>query len=345
MSNYTQGPHYLHPRVLHKLWDGLSPSHRQVFNTFLNTHTATQIRTLKQRLRQLSYYQLGLLTARFNATPLRKFVEHLNVTITPDLWVAGTVPWSEISGLGDNCEDVDTNKDEKNPPPTLAPGRIDELPRELFDEVINNACEDAYLPGTVVAAQRLVIQGDDCFADAGFPSGKSIILQHIDAKLYNKYKELYWSENLWVVPKGCYATSFFSLVPDERLLKIRKMRMAFTKADSVTADAFKHYYDPKKSLLGNLDSYDQNYHATVRDLHKAWYDMFYAIAGMKLSTLTLDFRSAFSFEGEFLGLQTARDFVKLDHGLPGNLLIFAPTIRLEMQIYDILAVKNAPEDP
>ena len=87
----------------------------------------------------------------------------------------------------------DTGANEK----ALLDGKVFDVPQEIHDMLVEDLFKAIYLPGTVVADQYPVFDGRDCFANVGFPLGKSKVLRRVHSKLYERYKEAYWTHNTW----------------------------------------------------------------------------------------------------------------------------------------------------
>lgn len=81
----------------------------------------------------------------------------------------------------------------------LARGKIYDVPQELYNEIVKVLFRAFYLPGSVVADQYPVFDGEDCFAGVEFCIEKSRVLIRIDRGLYDEMKVQYWTNNVWLV--------------------------------------------------------------------------------------------------------------------------------------------------
>lgn len=71
------------------------------------------------------------------------------------------------------------------------------VPQEIYDMLMEELFCALYLPGTVIPSEYVNFDGHAYFADVQLCLQKSRLFHDIDAKFYNRYKELYWSQNTW----------------------------------------------------------------------------------------------------------------------------------------------------
>ena len=71
------------------------------------------------------------------------------------------------------------------------------VPQEIYDMFMEELFCALYLPGTVIPSEYVNFDGHAYFADVQLCLQKSRLFHDIDAKFYDRYKELYWSQNTW----------------------------------------------------------------------------------------------------------------------------------------------------
>ena len=76
------------------------------------------------------------------------------------------------------------------------------VPQDIYDTLVETLFRSFYLRGTLVPSQYVDSDGHSYFADDGVCLEKSRVFHDIDLRLYNRYKDLYWSRNTWYVSGG-----------------------------------------------------------------------------------------------------------------------------------------------
>lgn len=69
--------------------------------------------------------------------------------------------------------------------------------QEIYGMVLNNLFQEVYLPGVLVPSQYVDYDGKGHFASVDFCIEKPAIFRQIHPKLYEEYKERYWTQNTW----------------------------------------------------------------------------------------------------------------------------------------------------
>ena len=99
------------------------------------------------------------------------------------------------------------------------------------------------------------------------------------------------------------------------------------------------YVNENRSLLDNLEDWLEHCGRANVELGMLWWEKFSILASLYLEWATLDFTEAFSMDGRYMGVETARTLQPFSHGLP-KLDILAPTELLCQQIRDAIVAKN-----
>ncbi|KAL8829175.1 MAG: hypothetical protein Q9191_002169 [Dirinaria sp. TL-2023a] len=215
------------------------------------------------------------------------------------------------------------------------------VPQEIYDMLVEELFTAVYVPGVIIPSQYPDFDGHDYFADIEFCAEKSMVLHDVHPRLYEKYKERYWTQNTWQIQYGdsSYTLDFLNLLPPEKYLQIQTVELAFSIDDSDLTDSYFYEYEPGLNLIENIEKYNEEIRIISRDLDDIWFWKFETICGLRLKKLTLDFTNAYSVEGEFLGLEVAQTFHSFTYEKP-ELTIIAPTEELEAKLVRLFADLN-----
>ena len=232
-----------------------------------------------------------------------------------------------------------------NPPQDVFQENVSALPPEICKMIMDILFENIFGPKNV-------------HTQTDTPVKESFLA--LNKQLYHIYKEVYWSDNTWIVGKGspnksmrfmtveryddCIA-EFSKQNPNQAALKIRRLEMCFCKEDLKCSQAAKLGKMKETSQsIEELDQVEENQMIASKDvaleLMQIWQDKFDRIAFLQLEHLTLDFTGAYAPCGVYLGVAVAQRLMPFVYGLPRQLKITAPTKGHEDEIRTVFLEMN-----
>lgn len=218
---------------------------------------------------------------------------------------------------------------------------IQNLPLELNLLIRDTLYEEIFGPGKEIV----------------FPYKGRAYMEHFRAlsrPLYDKYSYIYYSENMWVIEdgpaKGLIEASY--MATPTILSRIRNITLKWTWWDAENPGPIppdvQHCIDLEMEMKGaeNFDNLDVMWkfksmcNEITNELHHIWWAKSREIGSMDLDMLVIDAREAFAPDGEFLGLEAARQWEESNHP-PNDLEIWAPNNDQDLadQIYNIIRGK------
>ncbi|KAL8772403.1 MAG: hypothetical protein Q9209_002354 [Squamulea sp. 1 TL-2023] len=209
----------------------------------------------------------------------------------------------------------------------------------------------ALVPGKVFPQQRANHPSGNFehFSKLYRPADLSVF-SAMNRSLYQRFRELFWSQNTWVIGPGTfsYTVAWLDRIPADAKKLIRNVEINFTIMD------FEAYLVWSKDLLAKAlgqeplsDDFEPPDSHLVglcdHGLQLDWSLKFRAITGLELDELTLDFMDAVSLDGSFIGSSFAENWLWREpfvHQFPRQLNIWAPNGDLRDEIYDIIRDQN-----
>lgn len=237
--------------------------------------------------------------------------------------------------------------------------RIHGLPPEIFRMIKDAMFQEAFGP------ERWVYPYEE-------PAVVNIFLA-LDRRLYQKYSDIYWCENTWVIGQGPVDKTMrfmslepydsrikeFSLqIPNRLALGITRIHIPFGRKDVPT---YREWLADtrlgKKAHTGLVDRLGKKAPMRLDDrlaiqrfqsereyfrstAFRAWQDKFDRLAVLNLTCLTLDMREAFAPDGEYVGVDAVERFIPFAYGLPDNFTIEAPSKVLIKEIRNVFDAIN-----
>lgn len=241
-----------------------------------------------------------------------------------------------------------TSKCAEHPQATLTrfQSMVHDLPPELFRLVKDMMFEEAFGPKRVFPYEDPTIMN---------------IFLALNKQLYQKYSNIYWCQNTWVVGQGPADRTMrfmiqkpydarikeFSLqIPNRLALEITSVHMLLSRRDVPRCTEW--IEDPETrgdKQLGLKDRLVIQQFQNEREYFKStafrtWQDKFDRLAVLNLRHLTLDLTDAFAPDGEYVGVNAVERFIPFVHGLPPDLRILAPTKALMQEIRNVFDAMN-----
>ena len=233
--------------------------------------------------------------------------------------------------------------------------RILSLPTEIRNMIESSLWDVAFQPGKIFprALRQIAwrnfarkVHQDEISYHLPVPR-----LFPLNKEMYAQMRTKYWSGNTWVIGYGSAGSTlvFLDHVPDPAStglniklhLELRLAMRDYSEAPWIYRDIGDS--DPAKAgdILGILTLYQVMLDNCSNLSESNWGEKFRAIAVLQnLEELTINFTDAFSPDGEFLGVKSARNFRRFRHGLPPVFKIIAPTEDLKQELYRIFRNNN-----
>ena len=198
----------------------------------------------------------------------------------------------------------------------------------------------------------------DCFFQACFGPRRvspqyelftSNVFEALNRELYDKYWNMFWSENTWVIgtEKADSTVKILSKIPAAVLHLVRKVELRYAFLGIESRDSLAHYF---------FDENGKERHHNVLDLMRCfqwesqriwsrtmrlWFENLKIIVTLRLDDLVLDLSQAYAPDGEYVGVSAIAGSPRFRNGLPANLQVLAPTQILVDRIRAILERKNS----
>lgn len=171
------------------------------------------------------------------------------------------------------------------------------------------------------------------------------VFEALDHQLLAKYQHIFFCDNIWVIGQGDRndGVGFLDRMPILLKKLIRKVEMSFTTHDHCHSSLdfyFAEDAQDTRNALEILQSYRQECAGVACKLTTTWWQKFYEVSFLRLDYCILDFTEAYAPDGEYLGVQVARELIQFCHGLPAEFFIYAPTQDLADEIWDVLLWNN-----
>ena len=218
------------------------------------------------------------------------------------------------------------------------------------------------------AMQKLPLDISRMIQDSMYESvfgPKDVILPYVDpkdlrhfsalnSKLYEKYHNLYYSENMWILADGPSdkIERCFDEMPRSTELAIRKVTIRWTRADVDEIEWLE--LEPDRFIQTQIDEGGpeglDNMQAVIdyswarqrisNELRRIWTNKALVLRSLDLDLLVVDATDAYGPNEEYLGLEVVRFFPKFYHNFPYHLEVWAPDEDLASQIYDGILAKQ-----
>ena len=245
----------------------------------------------------------------------------------------GSFHMSSVRGSNSSAQETTNDNDV-----CFATEYIDKFPQELKDMVVEAFYKTLLHPGKVFPEQR---------SEAGFffrsghwyRGAKPLTFNSMNKRWYDKFADLYWSHNTFVIGEGhaSYTTGFLQTIPDTTYFKIKKVELDFTTRD---LNGGSYLIKPLK-IDGTSSAGGANLADIIRfnvELTQEWWLKFSAICSMRLDELKLDFTEAYGADGAFLGLELAMSLEKFTYQRPRRLIVRAPNNKLKRRLLRFLRI-------
>ena len=209
------------------------------------------------------------------------------------------------------------------------------LPKEMVDEVLEIFYRYQLHPGKVFPQQEPSPDGYFFHKGKRYRAAKPPLFNSMSRRWYQKFLDIYWNGNVFVIGQGSgfYSTDFLHLLPDYLFFKIKRVELAFTIRD---LDGGMYLAHPlKSSRIQSLGLDPAEVSRFNVDLQTEWFRKFLIISAMRLEELKLDFSEAYTIDGEFQGLNLARDLLRHFENKPARLIIAAPNRKLKKLLHSI----------
>ena len=225
------------------------------------------------------------------------------------------------------------------------------MAQEIRDAIMMAYFYGALFPGNIFPQQRPSPSGyfEHC-SRLYCPPDRSA-LSAMNRSLYYKFRQVFWSQNNWVIGPGFFrdTVTWLRSVPADARKLIRKVEINFSIIDFEWY--LRRYRNALAKALGQepqSDKFDLPTREVVQvyddQLTWQWTRKFQAILELELEELTLDFTDAVSLDGKFLG----SDFARYDlwpwqfrYQFPRQLSIWAPNGDQRDEIYDLIRSHNS----
>ena len=153
---------------------------------FLLQLSQDKLAYFKTQLHALSPCRLTRLTKKLAKVPDACLESYLNFLVSiPESYQIAKQP------------DLSVNLEPTNFP-SIPYDHISRLPTELQLMILDQLFQAVFIPGEMVPFWYINHINDDCFVDSNEAFWYKYALRALDSKLYERYKDRYWTDNTWV---------------------------------------------------------------------------------------------------------------------------------------------------
>ncbi|KAI4182803.1 MAG: hypothetical protein LQ346_006482 [Caloplaca aetnensis] len=241
--------------------------------------------------------------------------------------------------------------------------RIQKLPTDLSNMIMASLWEGTFCPGHVyLPAHRDYQKLRHCAPDPG--AAKPTLLA-LSKGVFADFKHRFWGENTFVIgvgePLDFHESGFMGWLPDEASEYVRKVHVKFStrdlgpfctyslrrdhpwwepdpwdKVDESSGSLATPQAQPTSGQL-EISEGDRDWHACqMTELHKIWLEKKWALHGLRLEELTLDFLECYATDGRWIGDEVAEMMGPFRHGLPRSLTVIAQDQEMRDKIKGIV---------
>lgn len=228
--------------------------------------------------------------------------------------------------------------------------RLFNMPLELFEAIEETLWETSFRPGKVFPQQSADANGRHHHLGESYQDPATRTFLALDRERYQRYLEIYWSQNTWVIGKGLpsYSVDFLRSIPDLGWWKIRSVHLKLTIKDLEDGENLHRFarnqlqwenLDDTLDTVKVLDIFRDRCAEFDLEVQQIWWDKFYAVSCLYLADLTLDMTKTYAPDGVYTGVELARTLPTFSSRKP-QLTILAPDLATEEELHRVFAERN-----